>query len=53
MTRKTAASIVVTIIDDICDRQGLGNEWERIDSTIQAEIIEEWVTKIMAIDEKA
>lgn len=39
---RTARRIAEMIADDIGDRCGLGNEWEHIDSEVQAEILETW-----------
>lgn len=39
--------IVGKIIDDICDRKGLGDEWDCLDSAIQSEIRQEWVKIII------
>jgi hypothetical protein len=38
-----AERIVKAIEDDICDRKGIGDEWEQIDNEIQAEIRDEWL----------
>lgn len=40
---------VDSIITDIEDRKGLGDEWYQIDDEIQEEIKEEWRTKIKGI----
>ncbi len=42
VTEETIKNIVNDIIEDICDRKGLGNEWENIDEDIQEEIKEKW-----------
>lgn len=44
LAAKTRASrrIAEMIAEDIGGRCGLGNEWEQIDSDIQAEILETW-----------
>ena len=34
--------IVKAIVADICNRGGLGDEWEQIDATIQLEIMQVW-----------
>ena len=47
MDNKTAELIVFKIIEDISDRSGLGAEWDCIDSDIQKEIKEKWVSIIM------
>jgi hypothetical protein len=43
----TAIKIVTEIIDDLCDRSGLQNEWDGIDEDIQSEIRETWIKIIM------
>lgn len=46
----TKAEIIVSaIVDDLCDRAGLGDEWYQIDDDIRAEIVATW----KAIVEKA
>lgn len=35
--------IVFSIITDMSDRSGLGNEWDSIDDDIKEEIIEKWL----------
>jgi len=40
---ENAYDVISSIIDDIQDRKGLGNEWEQIDSDTQDEIIKTWV----------
>jgi hypothetical protein len=42
----TAAEIVEKIIDDIRDRQGLGDEFDAIDEDIQEEIKAKWIAII-------
>lgn len=42
MTLKQAEKVVGEIINDLCDRRGLRQEWEKIDEAIQMEIREEW-----------
>lgn len=37
-----AAKAVKKIVKDLCDRSGLQNAWEEIDSDTQAEIIKTW-----------
>ena len=43
----TAIKIVSEIIDDLCDRGGLQNEWDAIDGDIQSEIREAWIKIVM------
>lgn len=44
MPRKTAAEHVINaIIEDLSSRNGLGNEWDCLDVSIQKEIRKEWV----------
>jgi hypothetical protein len=38
----TAAQIVERIEKDLCSRQGLSDEWDRIDPEIQQEIRDTW-----------
>jgi hypothetical protein len=38
----TASKIVARIEKDLCNRKGLGDEWDRIDPEIQQEIRETW-----------
>ncbi len=38
-----AKAIVELIIDDLIERQGLGDEWELLDEEVQAEIREAWI----------
>jgi hypothetical protein len=40
--RARTTRIVEAIIDDIRDRQGLGDEWEAIDGQTQNEIRDKW-----------
>lgn len=37
-----AKTVVQKIVDDIQDRQGLGNEWEMIDQMFRQELKDEW-----------
>lgn len=39
---KEEMDVAKAIRDDIKDRRGLRQEWERIDSDIQQEILEKW-----------
>jgi hypothetical protein len=48
-----AEQIVDAIIADVCDRSGLQNEWEAIDSGIQAEIRAAWMLIVRRAIEKA
>lgn len=34
--------IVNKIVEDICDRGGIGDEWEAIDEDIREEIMQTW-----------
>lgn len=44
MTSSIGAEIAVSsIIEDLCDRQGLGGAWDEIDPDIKDEIRSEWV----------
>lgn len=38
-----AQKAVAEIVQDLCDRRGLSQEWEGIDAKIQREILERWV----------
>lgn len=38
-----AIKAVNAIVEDICDRRGIGNEWEAIDEDTQGEIMTAWV----------
>ncbi|MBI2633454.1 MAG: hypothetical protein HYW78_03670 [Parcubacteria group bacterium] len=40
--KKISEKIVNEIMKDLCDRSGLQNEWENIDSDVQGEIKKEW-----------
>jgi hypothetical protein len=40
---KIAVRIVDNIIEEMCDRRGLGNEWENFDEEIQDEIRTAWM----------
>jgi hypothetical protein len=48
MVRKTAKKIVDRIVADICDRDGLQNEWESIDSLTQSGIKKTWADIIIS-----
>jgi len=48
ISEEQAETIVDMIIDDLCDRRGLRQEWEQIDSSIQAEIRQQWKNLVMA-----
>jgi len=38
-----AEDIVLSIVDEMTGRKGIGNEFESIDESIQEEILEAWV----------
>ena len=42
-----AKKIVCSIIDDLSDRRGLRQEWEKIDEDIQNEIKESWISIVL------
>jgi len=42
-----AKKIVHSIIDDLSDRRGLRQEWEKIDEDIQNEIKESWISIVL------
>lgn len=42
MKNETAKNIVKKIVEDLCDRLGLQNEWDNIDKDTQKEIIKCW-----------
>lgn len=42
-----AYDIVEMLVDDIRDRSGLGDEWDRMSVRAQREIMDCWVRKIM------
>ena len=44
---KIANKIVKAIIDDLCDRSGLQNEWEATDKDIRKEIEETWMQLVL------
>lgn len=48
MTPAQANRIVELILEDLCDRSGLGDEWSNIDDSVQAEIRTEWASIIIA-----
>ncbi len=43
MNKEQARKAIDLIIEDLVDRKGLGDEWDRIDGTTQNEIIAQWV----------
>jgi hypothetical protein len=47
-----AENIVSKIIQDLGDRRGLRQEWERVDDEIKCEIREEWINTIMEVLKK-
>jgi len=50
---KQAKEIVNAIIKDICDRSGIGDEWDSIDKGTQNSIISEWKDLIIRILSKS
>ncbi len=40
--RLRAATVVAEIVDDLYDRQGLGDEWDQITDDVRDEIIDTW-----------
>ena len=42
-----AKKIIHSIIDDLSDRRGLRQEWEKIDEDIQNEIKESWISIVL------
>lgn len=44
-----AADIVNTILNDITEREGLGDEWDGIDDDLRAEVKGEWESRIEAL----
>ena len=48
MIEKTAKSIVNKIVNDLCNRSGLQNEWDNIDADIQKEIKKTWMEIVMS-----
>lgn len=49
MTKAQAIEAVESIIDDLSGRLGLGNEWDKIDGTVCAEIRDEWARRILLV----
>ncbi len=47
-----ARKIVKSILDDISDRRGIGDEFDSYDSEIKKEIKDEWRDRIIAILKK-
>lgn len=47
MCKEQAERIVDAIIEDLSDRRGLGQEWEQINSDVQAEIRQRWMDLVM------
>lgn len=43
MNRSKATEIVESLLADLAGREGLGDEWYRVDEDVQKEIIAEWV----------
>ena len=52
MNNAKATLIVEAIINDLCGRRGLRQEWEAIDEEIQQELKQEWVDLVIAEMEK-
>jgi hypothetical protein len=44
-----AEEIVNEIINDICDRSGIGDEWDNLDKDVEEEIIDGWKEIILEI----
>lgn len=44
--------IVFSIIKDITGRKGIGNEFDRIDSDIQDEIVDNWIKIMYLLEDK-
>ena len=44
---KVADSIIESLVDDIRDRAGLGDEWDQIDRVTKKEIRDEWKRRIV------
>lgn len=47
MERSKAEAIVDDIIEDLCDRKGLSDEWFSIDGDLQSDIRSTWIEIIM------
>jgi hypothetical protein len=45
---KRATNIVNKIVDDFCDRDGLQNVWDEIDSGVQKQIKNAWVQIVIS-----
>lgn len=48
MTEEQALVAAQAVIDDLCGRSGLQNEWDNIDTETQREIRHEWARLIKA-----
>lgn len=40
--KRRAATAVAEIVDDLHDRQGLGDEWDQITDDIRDDIVDAW-----------